>query len=157
MTQPDPHIALDVLLQALAERLAEPVAARVAALVEARLAEQPGSATIDTPPASAYVDYIEPGPGSPRQYFEAKELARRWGWGATKVYEIPEGELPFWKKGQLKRYFWAYVWAYEGRLTCQEAERIHAFQTQTVAILPDTPATPARLRPVRTHLDARHQ
>ena len=91
MTQPDPHIALDVLLQALAEHLAEPVAARVAALVEARLAEQPGSATIDTPPASAYVDYIEPGPGSPRQYFEAKELARRWA--PTVIREANNGHL----------------------------------------------------------------
>ena len=161
MPKPDPDTALDLLLQVLAERLAECVGEhlteRIAALVEARLAGPSTRAAVDTIPGGDYVDYTEPGPQSPRQYFDAKELARRWNWGVTKVYEIPERELPYWKRGQLKRYFWAHVWAYEGRLSSDEAERIHAFQTQEIAVLSDSPTEPARLRPLRSHLDARHQ
>ena len=99
MSSPDPHIALDLLLQVLAEHLA----GRIEALVEARLNALPKHAAVDTVPSGDYVDYTEPGPGRERQYFDAKELARRWGWGLTKVYEIPETELPFWTRGQLKR------------------------------------------------------
>jgi len=73
-------------------------------------------------------DYAEPGPHARRKFFMPEELMDRWGWGKTKVYEIPEFELPFWKKGQLKRYFWAHVWAYEGRITRQQADDIYAVQ-----------------------------
>jgi hypothetical protein len=70
--------------------------------------------------------YAEPGPYVRRKFFTPEELMERWGWGKTKVYEIPEHELPFWKRGQLKRYFWAHVWAYEGRITREQADEIYA-------------------------------
>ncbi len=146
MPKPAEHTAMELMLEALADRIAAQVeqhlGASLAALVEARPSGL-GGAHIDTPRAS---DYVEPGPHSPRKWFEPKELARRWGWGETKVYEIPEQELPNWKKGQLKRYFWAHVWAYEGRLSWDQAEEIYAFQAQAVEVLPDTPAKLTRIR-----------
>ncbi len=135
-----------MLAERLAECTGEHLAERIEALVETRLSALPTHAAVDRVPGSDYVDYTEPGPGRERQYFNAKELARRWGWGATKVYEIPETELPYWKRGQLKRYFWAHVWAYEGRLSWDQAEEIYALQAQAVEVLPDTPAKLSRIR-----------
>lgn len=91
-------------------------------------------------------DYVEPGPRSPRKYFTPEELMERWGWGKTKVYEIPEFELPYWKKGQLKRYFWAHVWAYEGRITREQADAFYALQEAELEILSHPPAKLTRLR-----------
>ena len=78
------------------------------------------------PPQQEEDGYVEPGPGSPRQFFTANELMERWGWGKTKVYEIPESELPAWKVGNRKQYFWAHVWAFEGRMPADEADRIYS-------------------------------
>lgn len=69
--------------------------------------------------------YVEPGPDAERQFFTPQELMKRWDCGKTKVYEIPEDELPALKLGALKRYFWSYVWAYEGRISRGEADRIY--------------------------------
>ena len=67
----------------------------------------------------------EPGPQSARKFFSPKDLILRWGWSRTKVYEIPADELPAWKRGGIKRFFWAHVWAYEGRMSWEEAERYY--------------------------------
>lgn len=91
-------------------------------------------------------DYQEPGPYAKRKFFTPEELMERWGWGKTKVYEIPEIELPYWKKGQLKRYFWAHVWAYEGRITQEQADSLYAVQTSEFEVLPHPPAKFTRLR-----------
>lgn len=95
--------------------------------------------------------YIEPGPGSPRQFFTAQELMERWHAGSTTVYQIPEFELPCFKKNG-KRYFWAHVWAYEGRITREEADRIYhgSLQETQQQLLPDSPAQPSRLRRLRS-------
>lgn len=91
-------------------------------------------------------DYQEPGPHARRKFFTPEELMERWGWGKTKVYEIPEIELPYWKKGQLKRYFWAHVWAYEGRITREQADTIYALQETELEVLSHPPAKLTRLR-----------
>ena len=91
-------------------------------------------------------DYQEPGPHTKRKFFTPEELMERWEWGKTKVYEIPEIELPYWKKGQLKRYFWAHVWAYEGRLTREQADSLYAVQTSELEVLSHPPAKLTRLR-----------
>lgn len=91
-------------------------------------------------------EYVEPGPHSRRKFFTPEELMERWKWGKTKVYEIPENELPFWKKGQLKRYFWAHVWAYEGHISREQAEMIYAVQTSKLEILSHSQTKPTRLR-----------
>lgn len=101
--------------------------------------------------------YIEPGPGSLRQYFTAQELAKRWGWGKTKVYELLETELPRWKHGEQVRFFWAYVWAFEGRISREEADRLWhstgnhngSVQTAKLRVLPHSPAEPPRVRTPR--------
>jgi hypothetical protein len=94
-------------------------------------------------------EYVEPGPNSPRMYFAVPELAERWGWGETKVRGITAIELPKFKRGQLIRYFWAHVWAYEGRISREAAKEIfechHALQEAAQSDLPHT-AQPARIR-----------
>lgn len=70
-------------------------------------------------------EYVEPGPNTERQFFTPQELMKRWGCGKTKVYELSEDELPALKLGSLKRYFWAYVWAQEDRISREEADRIY--------------------------------
>lgn len=94
--------------------------------------------------------YVEPGPASPRQYFTAKELMERWDYGSTTVYEIPDFELPCFKKNG-KRYFWAYVWAYEGRITREEANKIYhgSLQETDKQLLSHPPAQPSRIRRLR--------
>lgn len=98
--------------------------------------------------------YIEPGPGRRRQFFTAQELAKRWGWGKTKVYELLEEELPAFSHGGTRRFFWSYVWAFEGRITRQEADRIWkdygSLSASKLTELPRQAARPSRLRPVRT-------
>lgn len=138
MTPGSEHIAgaFEQLLQAVAEQAAE-------AAVRKALQHRPPAADDRGAP-----DYIEPGPSSPRQFFTAAELATRWGWGKTKVYELTEEELPAWRHGQQVRYFWAYVWAFEGRLTRDEADEIytrHAVQTSKLTVLAH-PAQAAGLR-----------
>jgi len=88
------------------------------------------------PPARSKQAYKEPGPHSERQFFTAKELQARWEISESTFYTISQAELPVWKTSGRSRYFWAYVWAYEGRITRQAAgaifegqlARIHALQ-----------------------------
>ncbi len=78
--------------------------------------------TVDAGPAA----YDEPGPSAVRKWFERTELYARWGVGKAKLQELETlGALPAWRPGPQKvLYFWAYVWAYEGRMTSGEAHRI---------------------------------
>ena len=94
-------------------------------------------------------DYKEPGPNSKRKYFTPAELAERWSWGMTKIYEIPASELPYFKRGQLKRYHWRDVWVFEGRISQEEAD---AISTPELSVL-ENQAEAARLRNASTVLD----
>lgn len=95
--------------------------------------------------------YIEPGPGSPRQYFTAKEPMERWNLSKTSVYETPEFELPRLKKNGWIRYHWAHVWAYEGRISREKAdEYFHGSVSETKEQLLSNPSSRlARLRQLR--------
>lgn len=89
----------------------------------------PSAATIGRPntPSGASPSYVEPGPGSPRKWFTAKELESRWGTGfkKSKIYALSALELPYWEHGRSgRRYFWSHVWAFEGRLSSKEGERL---------------------------------
>ena len=66
----------------------------------------------------------EPGPHSRRKFFRARELHERWEMSRSKFAEISRDELPVWKMGEANRYFWAYVWAYEGRISRDMADEI---------------------------------
>lgn len=86
---------------------------RLTAMLEASGVDSPSTET-----------YVEPGPGSPRQYFSAAELAERWGWGDSKIYALTDAELPRFKHGQLVRYHWTHVWAFEGKISWDTAQSI---------------------------------
>lgn len=58
-------------------------------------------------------------------WFKVADLVDRWKCKKTKIYEIPNNELPSWKRGNHKRFFWAHVLAYEGRITREQADVLH--------------------------------
>ena len=77
-------------------------------------------------------EYSEPGPWGPRKFFTRNELAQRWHVGESSIRTILAEELPVWHRCESARYFWAFVWAYEGRLSYEHArllwEREHVVQ-----------------------------
>lgn len=77
-------------------------------------------------------EYSEPGPWGPRKFFTRNELAQRWNVGESSIRTILAEELPVWYRGGSARYFWAFVWAYEDRLSYEHArllwEREHVVQ-----------------------------
>lgn len=84
-------------------------------------------------------EYVEPGPGSPRQYFSPGELSERWDWSESKVYALRNSDLPRFKHGQLVRYHWAHVWAFEGKITWETAQSIfEADAVQEGSTLPNS-------------------
>ena len=82
--------------------------------------------------------YDEPGPAGVRKWFERDELYKRWRVGKTKLQELEQlGSLPAWRPGPQKvLYFWAHVWACEGRMTSEEANRIFHDHENTPAPAP---------------------
>ena len=93
-----------------------------------RLALNPAPGEIISPGTDHSSDeiYDEPGPASVRKWFERDELYQRWQIKKSKIQELETlGRLPAWRPGPQKvLYFWAYVWACEGRMTKEEADRI---------------------------------
>ncbi len=60
-------------------------------------------------------------------WFTRSELMGRWQISLSQIKRLEEVAIPVWRIGEsdkLKRYFWAYVLAYERRLTRKEADRI---------------------------------
>ncbi len=60
-------------------------------------------------------------------WFTRSELMVRWQISLSQIKRLEDLALPVWRIGEsdkMKRYFWAYVLAYEGRLTREEANRI---------------------------------
>ena len=60
-------------------------------------------------------------------WFTRSELMKRWQISLSQIKRLEAITLPVWRIGEsdkMKRYFWAYVLAYEGRLTREEANRI---------------------------------
>ena len=88
-------------------------------------------------------EYSEPGPWGPRKFFTRNELAQRWHAGESSIRTIMTDELPVWYRGGSARYFWAFVWAYEGRLSYEHArllwEREHIVQEALSAPEPVRP------------------
>ena len=80
----------------------------------------------------------EPGPHSRRKFFRARELQERWEMSKSKFAEISREELPVWKMGEANRYFWAYVWAYEGRISRNMADEIWNGTMARIHALPKT-------------------
>lgn len=142
MSEPKP---ISELMEQMLASIVEQAAERLLQRLQPALQQQPAGAGADEGEP-----YVEPGPGSPRQFFTAAELAGRWGWGKTKVYELIEEELPVWRHGQQVRYFWAYVWSFEGRISREEADRIWndygTVQASKLKLLPHSAEHPARLR-----------
>ena len=82
--------------------------------------------------------YDEPGPAGVRKWFERDELYKRWGVKKSKLQDLEHlGSLPAWRPGPQKvLYFWAHVWACEGRMTSEEADRIFHDHEHTPALAP---------------------
>ncbi len=115
---------------------------RVAGAVVDRLCERltpmPEVTKDKMPHHAAGSTYDEPGPAGVRKWFERDELYKRWRVGKTKLQELEQLEsLPAWRPGPQKvLYFWAHVWACEGRMTSEEADRIFHDHEHTPALAP---------------------
>ena len=96
-----------------------------------------GAGSTGEPLASA-ATYDEPGPAGVRKWFERDELYKRWGVKKSKLQDLEHlGSLPAWRPGPQKvLYFWAHVWACEGRMTSEEADRIFHDYEHTPALAP---------------------